>query len=107
MLVACGQDAGADQLPQVRKIQAPRLAAPQTESADRFQQHRVTLRRQRTLPAAGPNLLDPTVRCVEQGLHLVIGQRAPVRLSLEPSHMRDRVPLIEDLPAPTATGTGS
>ena len=41
----------------------------QPEPVDRLQQHRVTLRRQRALPAAGPDLLHPPVSRVKQGLH--------------------------------------
>jgi len=57
-----------------------------------------TLRRQRALPATGPDLLYPPVSRVKEGMRLVIGQRAPVRLPLELGHSRDRVPLIKDLP---------
>ena len=59
-------------MPQIPEIQAPRLTAPQAERVDRLQQHRVTLRCQRALPAPGPDLLHPPVSRIEEGLHLVL-----------------------------------
>jgi hypothetical protein len=66
-------------VPQIREIQAPSRAAPQTDRVDHLQQRRVKLRCQRALPAMGLDLLRPPVNLVKEGLHLVTGASGQAR----------------------------
>ncbi|RZU76125.1 Rieske-like 2Fe-2S protein [Micromonospora kangleipakensis] len=50
-----------------------------------------------TFTAPFPDFLRPTIRRVEQGLDLVVGQRPATRPSLEVADVGDGVPLVQDL----------